>query len=243
MMEDMKKLAKPYLTLYACAAVIALVGMAALRVMGRLGILEYSYRVAESPIALEGTLFDKLTVVLTGSTFVGFLFVAGLVLSLATASVLLYAHLSKKWDAPARRPWAAAVWGLATAVVSFAVGAIAAMGLFSGVQISLVAGSGGSGGGGMAPVAVLLLLAVGSLIAAAMTVARTCALGDREGAHVARRFVIAVALCSVLVAMLTAGTFGAMNAQPADSAATIGWLVADIVANCALMTVADHISR
>ena len=242
MKAELKRMARPYLVLYAGALILAVIGYVSLTVMGRLGILEYSYRVAASPNALDGTLFDKLCVVLTGSTFVGFLFVAGLVLSLATAAVLLYAHLAQRPDAA--RGWQVGTeltWGFATAVVSVACAGVAAIGLFSSVQINLVSSSGGGGmGGGMGLIVVALLVAVGTLIAAACAVARACVAGVRGTKKVGRRLLAWMTCCAAVVAVLTAGTFGARNVQPANDGVIVVWLLVDCVANVGMLWLAER---
>ncbi len=230
--------AKPFFTFALCALVIALIGHFAFKVAGNLGILQYSYRVAESPIALAGTLFDKLCVVLTGSTFVGFLFVAGLTLSVSCGLVLLYAYLARTREGFGS-PALALIWGVCAFLLSLICGAVAALGLFSGVQISLVAGSAGGGGGSTGRVALLVLLAVSTLIAAACEVARRCLGVKREG-RVSMRLVLWVAVASAVVAVLTVGSFGAMNAAVTNFATEAAWLCASVLANCIILLVASR---
>lgn len=90
-MKDMKAMARPFLTLYAMALVIALLGRVGLAVAGSTGVLAFDY------ISAAGVpVLDVICSILTGSAFVAFLFAAGLALCVSTAGAVLYGVLASR---------------------------------------------------------------------------------------------------------------------------------------------------
>lgn len=90
-MNDMKAMARPFLTLYAMALVIALLGRIGLAVAGGTGVLAFDY------ISASGVpVLDVICSILTGSAFVAFLFAGGLALVVSTAGAVLYGVLASR---------------------------------------------------------------------------------------------------------------------------------------------------
>ncbi len=84
MLQQMKGMARPYGTLFALALAVALVGRIGLAVMDLTGTLSYDY------ISASGVpMLDVICSILTGSTLVAFMALAGLVLTVSTAGVAL----------------------------------------------------------------------------------------------------------------------------------------------------------
>ena len=84
-MNDMKAMARPFLTLYAMGLVIAILARIGLTVAGGTGVLAFDY------ISASGVpILDVICSILTGSAFVAFLFAAGLALVVSTAGAALY---------------------------------------------------------------------------------------------------------------------------------------------------------
>ena len=84
-MNDMKAMARPFLTLYAMGLVIAILARIGLTVAGGTGVLAFDY------ISASGVpILDVICSILTGSAFVAFLFAAGLALVVSTAGAVLY---------------------------------------------------------------------------------------------------------------------------------------------------------
>ena len=97
-MNDMKAMARPFLTLYAMALVIAILARIGLTVAGGTGVLAFDY------ISASGVpILDVICSILTGSAFVAFLFAAGLALVVSTAGPVLYGVLAARGDARPRR--------------------------------------------------------------------------------------------------------------------------------------------
>ena len=111
-MNDMKAMARPFLTLYAMALVIAILARIGLAVAGGTGVLAFDY------ISASGVpILDVICSILTGSAFVAFLFAAGLALVVSTAGAVLYGVLAARGDGRPR-PATAFLWGWATALAA-----------------------------------------------------------------------------------------------------------------------------
>lgn len=260
-MNDMKAMARPFLTLYAMALVIALLGRIGLGVAGSTSVLAFDY------ISASGVpVLDVICSILTGSAFVAFLFAGGLVLVVSTAGAVLYGVLASRLGGgtmaspedtgasledtgasmPRPRVLTAFLWGWATALVALVCLVVVVFGILSAVQV----GSMSSKLPGL-PVIVLGAIAfaafLGTLLGAASLVVCACVARWRAGHSLELTLVAAVALCGTIVTTLTVGTFSALNAASISLSALGSWLAADVVVNLAMLfgarAYADKVSR
>lgn len=241
-MNDMKAMARPFLTLYAMALVVALLGRIGLAVAGNTGVLAFDY------ISASGVpVLDVICSILTGSAFVAFLFAGGLALVVSTAGAVLYGVLASQdggGAAAARaegagpvarpRPLTAFLWGWATALVALVCLVVVVLGILSAVQV----GSMSSKLPGL-PVIILGVIVfaafLGTLLGAASLVLCACVARWRAGHSLELALIVAVAGCGAVVAVLTVGTFSALNAASISLPALGGWFAADIVVNLAML--------
>lgn len=235
MKDQFVKAARPLGGLFVAVLLMAVVTRVAEGIMGSAGILDYSYQLAKSPIALDGSLFDKMLAVSSGATLFGFMVTAALVTAIAVAFSFVCARAME--DGASKlggRIGAESLWALLAVLVSFVCFGIVVTGLFSGTQLGLASGMAGGGGMGVAPV--MLVLALVSLLVAMAEVVRYCTSGNAfklvPGA-------IAAVLCSAAVAVCVAGTFGAFDAQPTNGSGAALWLGIGIVLNIAIITVVN----
>lgn len=235
--EIMGKAARPYLTLFGLALIVALLGRAALAVAGATGILAFDY-ISASGVAI----LDVICSILTGSAFVAFLFAAGLVLVVSTAGPVLGAALYARGQKGAGRPAVAFLWGWATALVAIVCLAVVALGILSAVQV----GSMSSKLPGL-PVIVLGMVVfaafIGTLLAAAQLVLVACVERARAGRSLTTSLLVACAGCGAVVAVLTTGTFAALNAVSVNVPVLLGWVAADVAVNLLMMTGAARAAR
>ncbi len=227
-MKDMKAMARPFLTLYAIALIIALLGRIGLTVAGGTGVLAFDY------ISASGVpILDVICSILTGSAFVAFLFAAGLALVVSTAGPVLYGVLAARGDARPR-PATAFLWGWATALVALVCLVVVVLGILSAVQV----GSMSSKLPGL-PIIVVGVIGfaafLGTLLGAASMVVCACVARWRAGYSLEMALVVAVAACGAVVAALTVGTFSALNVASISLPALSGWFAADVVANVAML--------
>lgn len=227
-MKDMKAMARPFLTLYAIALIIALLGRIGLTVAGGTGVLAFDY------ISASGVpILDVICSILTGSAFVAFLFAAGLALVVSTAGSVLYGVLAARGDARPR-PATAFLWGWATALVAIVCLVVVVLGILSAVQV----GSMSSKLPGL-PIIVVGVIGfaafLGTLLGAASMVVCACVARWRAGYSLELSLIAAVALCGAVVAALTVGTFSALNVASISLPALSGWFAADVVANVAML--------
>ena len=226
-MNDMKAMARPFLTLYAMALVIAILARIGLTVAGGTGVLAFDY------ISASGVpILDVICSILTGSAFVAFLFAAGLALVVSTAGAALYGALAARGDARPR-PATAFLWCWATALVAIVCLVVVVLGILSAVQV----GSMSSKLPGL-PVIVLGVIAfaafLGTLLGAASMVVCACVARARAGHSLAVGLIVACAACGAVVMVLTVGTFSALNAA-VSLPALGGWAAADLVVNVILL--------
>lgn len=227
-MNDMKAMARPFLTLYALAAIIALLGRIALTVAGGTGVLAFDY------ISASGVpILDVICSILTGSAFVAFLFAAGLALVVSTAGAVLYAALAAR--SPARpRPHTAFLWGWATALVAIVCLALVVLGILSAVQV----GSMSSKLPGLPVIiagVIVFAAFLGTLLGAASMVLCACVARFRAGRSLEASLLVACAGCGAVVAALTLGTFSALNVAAVSLPALGVWVAADVIVNLAML--------
>ena len=235
-MNDMKKMARPYLTLFALALIIALLGRVGLGIAGATGILAFDY------ISASGVpILDVICSILTGSAFVAFLFAGGLALVVSTVGAVLYAVLVAR-DGARPRAGSAFLWGWATALVALVCLVIVVLGILSTVQV-------GSMSSKLPGVGVIVLGVVGfaaflgTLLGAAAMVLCACATRARAGRSLTASLCVACAVCGAVVMVLTVGTFGALNVASISLPALGGWFAADVAANLAMLFGAQALTR
>ncbi|WP_350454735.1 hypothetical protein [Slackia heliotrinireducens] len=225
---ELKKSAPAFLTLFASALIIALLGRIGSKVLDVTGALGYNYRAATAPYLTDGlTTLDKLPFTMTGGTLVGFIFAGGLALCLATATALLFAHLYPQKGQGGIG--VALVWGFASAIVAFVCLFIIVLGLYSEVLLSQMTKG---GGGSLGLTLGMLVLAVGTLTAAASLVLRGALVKGAGSSRPTFVWVIAtLAVCGAAVCALVCICFSAINANPASPAAIAGSLGAACICN------------
>ena len=228
MKDTMRSMARPYLTLFGLALIIALLGRVALEFAGSAGILAFDY------ISASGVpILDVVCSILTVSAFVAFLFAAGLALVLSTAGPVLGVALYARGQEGAGRVGVAFLWGWATALVAIVCLVLLAFGILSAVQV----GSMSSKLPGL-PVIVLGVVAfaafLGTLLAAAQMTLVACVERARAGRSLTTSLLVACAACGAVVAVLTLGTFAALNTASIQVPALLGWVAADVVVNLAI---------
>ena len=228
MLQQMKGMARPYGTLFALALAVALVGRIGLAVMDLTGTLSYDY------ISASGVpMLDVICSILTGSTLVAFMALAGLVLTVSTAGA-----------EGAGRPAAAFLWGWATALVAVVCAFVMASGILSAVQVASMSSK---LPGTAAIVAGVIVFAafIGTLLgAASMTVCACVARAKRRGGSgLGRELVVAALACGLVVMVLTVGPFASINTASVQLGAVAAWFVADVVANVAIMLGASALAK
>lgn len=232
MKEKLAPYAKPFALLYILAIVVMILARIGIAVMDATGILSYSYWSATSPYIAAGSLMDQLCWALTGGTLVGFMFAAGLAFAITAAAVVILAAKARETKADSPTMTAnALVWGMITAIVAFAGLMATIAGLFSGVQIAQMSGkSGGSTG----IVLLLLVIELGTLIAAAGSILASCACREEALVPSLLRTGLIALVCGAIVCALTVGTFATLNQAEVSTGAAFAWLVGGIVANVAM---------
>lgn len=86
---------------------------------------------------------------------------------------------------------------------------------------------------------------IGTLLgAASMTVCVCVARAKaRGGSGLGRELVVAALACGLVVMVLTVGTFASINTASVQLGAVAAWLVADVVANVAIMLGASALAK
>ena len=112
MKTQMKAMARPYVTLFGMALIVAVVARIGLGIMDATGALAYDY-ISASDVAI----LDTICSILTGSAFVAFMFAVSLALTLSVAGVALYAAIARREGGQASAA-SAFLWGWATALVA-----------------------------------------------------------------------------------------------------------------------------
>ncbi len=203
MLQHMKGMARPYATLFALALVVAVVARIGLAVMDVTGTLAYDYI-----SAADVPMLDVICSILTGSTFVAFMFLAGLVLVISTAGVALYGFLYERGYAGAGKPAMAFLWGWATALVAIVCAFVVASGILSAVQVGSMSSK--------LPSAAVLVVALVVFAAFIGTL-------------------LAAAVCGLAVMVLTVGTFASINTPSIQMGVVLAWFAADVVVNLGIL--------
>ncbi|QKF06728.1 hypothetical protein HLV38_00280 [Berryella wangjianweii] len=229
MLAKLRKGVAPFGLVFGLGLLFALITRLGVVGLDAAGAFSYNYRAATAPYISTGSTLDQLCMALSGGTLIGFMTACGIALSLAVATVLVFAHVYP-WKSGRCVAPMALVWGAACALVSFVCVGIVITGLFSGVQLHQISSKGGSGTGAILP---LLFLCVATLIAAACCGLST-SLRDGEAGWV-RRVLVAFVGCGLVLGVCTAGSFAAINSSPVSLPVAVGWLAGSLVANVGVM--------
>ncbi|MDO5042068.1 MAG: hypothetical protein Q4D92_00965 [Slackia sp.] len=236
MAKLMKDMARPYAVLFAIALVIAVLARAGLMIMDMTGTLAYDY-ISASGVAI----LDVVCSILTGSAFIAFIFAGSLALALSTAGVVLYGYLTRKGALPAH-PATAFLWGWATAFAAIVCLLIVASGILSGVQVASMS-SKLPGAAALVAAVVVFAAFIATLLGAASLVVHACVMRSNSSCLLAKNLLIAVAVCGVVVMLLTVGTFASINMAAIDGMRVLSWLAVDVVANVAMMVCAWRLAK
>ncbi len=236
MKTQMKAMARPYLTLFGMALIVAVVARIGLGVMDATGSLAYDY-ISASDVAI----LDTICSILTGSAFVAFMFAASLALTLSVAGVALYAAIARREGAQAGAA-SAFLWGWATALVAIICLVIVGSGILSSVQVGSMSSK--LPGTGMLVVAAIVFAAfLGTLLGAASMVAVACVRRAKTPKRACVNLLVACAVCGLVVMVLTVGTFATLNQVSIDTSSLGIWFAADAVVNVAMLLAANRFAK
>ena len=226
MKTQMKAMARPYVTLFGMALIVAVVARIGLGVMDATGALAYDY-ISASDVAI----LDTICSILTGSAFVAFMFAASLALTLSVAGVALYAAIARREDGQASAA-SAFLWGWATALVAIVCLVIVGGGILSAVQVGSMS-SKLPGTGVLVVAAIVFAAFLGTLcVRRAKTSKRACV-----------NLLVACAVCGLAVMVLTVGTFSTLNHVSIDTSALGVWFAADAIVNIAMLLAASRFAK
>ena len=236
MKTQLKAMARPYLTLFGMALIVAVVARIGLGVMDATGSLAYDY-ISASDVAI----LDTICSILTGSAFVAFMFAASLALTLSVAGVALYAAIARREGAQAGAA-SAFLWGWATALVAIICLVIVGSGILSSVQLGSMSSK--LPGTGMLVVAAIVLAAfLGTLLGASSMVAVACVRRAKTPKRACVNLLVACAVCGLVVMVLTVGTFATLNQVSIDTSSLGIWFAADAVVNVAMLLAANRFAK
>lgn len=236
MKTQMKAMARPYLTLFGMALIVAVVARIGLGIMDATGALAYDY-ISASDVAI----LDTICSILTGSAFVAFMFAASLALTLSVAGVALYAAIARREGAQASAG-SAFLWGWATALVAIVCLVIVGGGILSAVQVGSMS-SKLPGTGVLVIAAIVFAAFLGTLLGAASLVAVACVRRAKTPKHACVNLLVACAVCGLVVMVLTVGTFSTLNHVSIDTSALGVWFAADAVVNIAMLLAAGRFAK
>lgn len=236
MKTQMKAMARPYLTLFGMALIVAAVARIGLGVMDATGALAYDY-ISASDVAI----LDTICSILTGSAFVAFMFAASLALTLSVAGVALYAAIARREGAQASAG-SAFLWGWATALVAIVCLVIVGGGILSAVQVGSMS-SKLPGTGVLVIAAIIFAAFLGTLLGAASMVAVACVRRAKTLKRACVNLLVACAVCGLVVMVLTVGTFSTLNHVSIDTSALGVWFAADAVVNIAMLLAAGRFAK
>lgn len=234
---SMKEVRRSYLTLFAIALIVAIIGRIGLAVMDLTGVLTYDYIAAST-----GTLLNQVCSALTGPAFMAFMFVAGLVLVLSTAGVALYGLCYGKGAQSLAQPkWALAAGG-ATTLAALVCMLVPASAIMSSVQIASMKTK-LTMDGGMLFMGLMFLVAITTLLAAASLVVCACVARAKTGSQLEKNLVVATAVCGLIVMVLTVCTFASINVAHLDGMTCALWFALDAVVNVGMIAGATLLIR
>lgn len=236
MKTQMKAMARPYLTLFGMALIVAVVARIGLGIMDATGALAYDY-ISASDVAI----LDTICSILTGSAFVAFMFAASLALALSVAGVALYAAIARREGGQASAA-SAFLWGWATALVAIVCLVIVGSGILSAVQVGSMS-SKLPGTGVLAIAAIVFAAFLGTLLGAASMVAVACVRRAKTRKRACVNLLVACAVCGLVVMVLTVGTFSTLNHVSIDTSALGMWFAVDAVVNIAMLLAAGRFAK
>ena len=236
MKTQMKAMARPYLTLFGMALIVAVVARIGLGIMDATGALAYDY-ISASDVAI----LDAICSILTGSAFVAFMFAASLALTLSVAGVALYAAIARREGGQASAA-SAFLWGWATALVAIVCLVIVGGGILSAVQVGSMS-SKLPGTGVLVIAAIVFAAFLGTLLGAASLVAVACVRRAKTPKRACVNLLVACAVCGLVVMVLTVGTFSTLNHVSIDTSALGVWFAADAVVNIAMLLAAGRFAK
>ena len=230
MKTQMKAMARPYVTLFGMALIVAVVARIGLGVMDATGALAYDY-ISASDVAI----LDTICSILTGSAFVAFMFAASLALTLSVAGVALYAAIARREGGQASAA-SAFLWGWATALVAIVCLVIVGGGILS--MSSKLPGT-----GVLVVAAIVFAAFLGTLLGAASMVAVACVRRAKTSKRACVNLLVACAVCGLVVMALTVGTFSTLNHVSIDASALGVWFAADAIVNIAMLLAASRFAK
>ena len=236
MKTQMKAMARPYLTLFGMALIVAVVARIGLGVMDATGALAYDY-ISASDVAI----LDTICSILTGSAFVAVMFAASLALTLSVAGVALYVAIARREGGQASAA-SAFLWGWATALVAIVCLVIVGGGILSAVQVGSMS-SKLPGTGVLVIAAIVFAAFLGTLLGAASMVAVACVRRAKTPKRACVNLLVACAVCGLVVMVLTVGTFSTLNHVSIDTSALGVWFAADAVVNIAMLLAAGRFAK
>ena len=230
MKTQMKAMARPYVTLFGMALIVAVVARIGLGIMDATGALAYDY-ISASDVAI----LDTICSILTGSAFVAFMFAASLALT------LLYAAIARREGCQASAA-SAFLWGWATALVAIVCLVIVGGGILSAVQVGSMS-SKLPGTGVLVVAAIVFAAFLGTLLGAASMVAVACVRRAKTSKRACVNLLVACAVCGLAVMVLTVGTFSTLNHVSIDTSALGVWFAADAIVNIAMLLAASRFAK
>ena len=236
MITQMKAMARPYLTLFGMALIVAVVARIGLGIMDATGALAYDY-ISASDVAI----LDTICSILTGSAFVAFMFAASLALTLSVVGVALYAAIARREGAQASAG-SAFLWGWATALVAIVCLVIVGGGILSAVQVGSMS-SKLPGTGVLVIAAIVFAAFLGTLLGAASMVAVACVRRAKTPKRACVNLLVACAVCGLVVMVLTVGTFSTLNHVNIDTSALGVWFAADAIVNIVMLLAASRFAK
>ena len=234
MKTQMKAMARPYVTLFGMALIVAVVARIGLGIMDAAGALAYDY-ISASDVAI----LDTICSILTGSAFVAFMFAASLALTLSVAGVALYAAIARREGGQAS---AASAFLWATALVAIVCLVIVGGGILSAVQVGSMS-SKLPGTGVLVVAAIVFAAFLGTLLGAASMVAVACVRRAKTSKRACVNLLVACAVCGLAVMVLTVGTFSTLNHVSIDTSALGMWFAADAIVNIAMLLAASRFAK
>ena len=234
MKTQMKPMARPYVTLFGMALIVAVVARIGLGIMDATGALAYDY-ISASDVAI----LDTICSILTGSAFVAFMFAASLALTLSVAGVALYAAIARREGGQASAA-SAFLWGWTTALVAIVCLVIVGGGILSqvGSMSSKLPGT-----GVLVVAAIVFAAFLGTLLGAASMVAVACVRRAKTSKRACVNLLVACAVCGLAVMVLTVGTFSTLNHVSIDTSALGMWFAADAIVNIAMLLAASRFAK
>lgn len=236
MKTQMKAMARPYVTLFGMALIVAVVARIGLGIMDATGALAYDY-ISASDVAI----LDTICSILTGSAFVAFMFAASLALTLSVAGVALYAAIARREGGQASAA-SAFLWGWATALVAIVCLVIVGGGILSAVQVGSMS-SKLPGTGVLVVAAIVFAAFLGTLLGAVSMVAVACVRRAKTSKRACVNLLVACVVCGLAVMVLTVGTFSTLNHVSIDTSALGMWFAADAIVNIAMLLAASRFAK